>query len=171
MLTGVLVLALHALVRRGEHVLVSAYETSSAPEVHQLDHAVPLDQLLDALTTAPDWFTPHSRLKRFLLDKQRKVLESGENVDWGTAENLAMASLLADGVRVRLTGQDVRRGTFSHRHAVIYDVNTGRRYTRLGHVTENQAGLEIYDSPLSESGVLGFEWGYSLDSPLAELWS
>ncbi|HJK89284.1 MAG TPA: 2-oxoglutarate dehydrogenase E1 component, partial [Polyangiaceae bacterium LLY-WYZ-15_(1-7)] len=124
-----------------------------------------LDQLLDALTTAPDWFTPHSRLKRFLLDKQRKVLESGENVDWGTAENLAMASLLADGVRVRLTGQDVRRGTFSHRHAVIYDVNTGRRYTRLGHVTENQAGLEIYDSPLSESGVLGFEWGYSLDSP------
>ncbi len=124
-----------------------------------------LDKLLDSLTTVPDWFEPHPRLKRFVLDKQRKILESGKNVDWGTAENLAMASLLAEGTRVRLTGQDVRRATFSHRHAVIYDVRNGRRFTRLGHLAEDQAGLEIYDSPLSEAGVLGFEWGYSLDSP------
>jgi 2-oxoglutarate dehydrogenase E1 component len=121
--------------------------------------------LLDRLTTTPDWFEPHPRLKRFVLDKQRKILETGVDVDWGTAENLAMGSLLADGVRVRLTGQDVRRATFSHRHAVIFDVRDGRRLTRLGHLTEDQAGLEIYDSPLSEAGVLGFEWGYSLDSP------
>ena len=124
-----------------------------------------IDDLLDRLTTPPDWFEPHPRLKRFVLDKQRKILKSGKNVDWGTAENLAMGSLLTEGVRVRLTGQDVRRGTFSHRHAVIYDVRDGRRLTRLGHLSEDQAGLEIYDSPLSEAGVLGFEWGYSLDSP------
>ncbi len=120
---------------------------------------------LDRLTSYPDWFTPHPRIKRFVLDKQRKVMETGEGVDWGTAENLAFASLLMQGVRCRLTGQDVRRGTFSHRHAVIFDSETGRRYTRLGHLSEDQAHLEIYDSPLSEVGVLGFEWGYSLDSP------
>jgi 2-oxoglutarate dehydrogenase E1 component len=124
-----------------------------------------LKELLDRLTTYPDWFQPHSRLQRFVLDKQRQVLETGLEVDWGTAENLAMASILAEGTHIRLTGQDVRRGTFSHRHAVIYDVRNGRRYTRLGHVAENQGGLEIYDSPLSEAGVLGFEWGYSLDTP------
>jgi len=124
-----------------------------------------LDQALDALTSYPDWFTPHPRIQRFVLDKQRKVLESGEGVDWGTAENLAFGTLLIEGTRCRLTGQDVRRGTFSHRHAVIFDENTGRRYTRLGHLSPDQAQLEIYDSPLSEVGVVGFEWGYSLDSP------
>src|SRR5690606_23670617 len=76
-----------------------------------------------------------------------------------------IGSLLTEGVRVRLTGQDVRRGTFSHRHAVIFDSETGRRHTRLGHLSPDQAPLEIYDSSLSEAGVLGFEYGYSLDSP------
>ena len=126
-----------------------------------------LDALLDRLTTTPEDFTPHPRLKRFVLDKQREILQTGEGVDWGTAENLAIATLLVDGYRCRLTGQDARRGTFSHRHAVIYDEKTGRRYTRLGHLSENQAELEIYDSPLSEAGVLGFDWGYSLDTPEA----
>ncbi len=124
-----------------------------------------LVELLDRLTSYPDWFTPHPRIKRFVLDKQRQVLQTGEGVDWGTGENLAFASLLVEGHRCRLTGQDVRRGTFSHRHAVIYDAKTGRRYTRLGHLSPEQAHLEVYDSPLSEVGVLGFEWGYSLDSP------
>jgi 2-oxoglutarate dehydrogenase E1 component len=124
-----------------------------------------LDDALDKLTSYPDWFTPHPRIKRFVLDKQRKVLETGEGVDWGTAENLAFGTLLLEGVRCRLTGQDVRRGTFSHRHAVIFDSETGRRYTRLGHLSPDQAHLEIYDSSLSEAGVVGFEWGYSLDSP------
>jgi 2-oxoglutarate dehydrogenase E1 component len=124
-----------------------------------------LDSALESLTSYPDWFTPHPRIERFVLDKQRKVLETGEGVDWGTAENLAFATLLLEGTRCRLTGQDVRRGTFSHRHAVIFDKDTGRRYTRLGHLSPNQAHLEIHDSPLSEVGVLGFEYGYSLDSP------
>ncbi len=135
------------------------------PEVATSVPRETLDRLLDRMTQTPDWFEPHPRLKRFVLDKQRKILETGQNVDWGTAENLAMATLLDEGTRVRLTGQDARRGTFSHRHAVIYDVRTGRRYTRLGHLSERQAHLEIYDSPLSEAGVLGFEWGYSLDTP------
>ena len=137
-------------------------ETPAADTTYPREKLV---SLLDRLTTVAPWFTPHPRLKRFVLDKQRKVMDSGQGVDWGTAENLAFASLLVEGVRCRLTGQDVRRGTFSHRHAVIYDKNTGRRYTRLGHLSDDQAHLEIYDSPLSEIGVLGFEWGYSLDSP------
>ncbi|MFW2388282.1 MAG: 2-oxoglutarate dehydrogenase E1 component [Polyangiales bacterium] len=144
------------------------YRGGSDLDVPDADTRFPREQLVDALdklTTYPDWFTPHPRIKRFVLDKQRKVLDTGEGVDWGTAENLAFASLLIEGVRCRLTGQDVRRGTFSHRHAVIFDEKTGRRYTRLGHVSEDQAQLEIYDSPLSETGVVGFEWGYSLDSP------
>jgi 2-oxoglutarate dehydrogenase E1 component len=158
----------YALVPRSMEGLWNDFTGGLDTEVEDVPTAVPrerLEMLLDKLTTVPDWFTPHKRLKRFLLDKQRKILESGEGIDWGTAENLAMASLLADQIRVRLTGQDVRRGTFSHRHAVIFDSETGRRYTRLGHLTEDQAGLEIYDSPLSEAGVLGFEWGYSLDTP------
>lgn len=157
-----------ALVPRSMEGLWSGYlggKDAEAPEVATAVERSRLDALLGRLIQYPEWFTPHSRLKRFLLDKQQKMLEDGDPLDWGTAENLAMASILADGVRVRLTGQDVRRGTFSHRHAVIYDSETGRRYTRLGHVADEQAGLEIYDSPLSEAGVLGFEWGYSLDSP------
>ncbi|MBW2188591.1 MAG: 2-oxoglutarate dehydrogenase E1 component [Deltaproteobacteria bacterium] len=124
-----------------------------------------LDDALHKLTSYPDWFTPHPRIERFVLDKQRKILETGEGVDWGTAENLAFGTLLLEGFRCRLTGQDVRRGTFSHRHAVIFDSKTGRRYTRLGHLSTDQAHLEIYDSSLSEAGVVGFEYGYSLDSP------
>ena len=135
------------------------------PEADTRFERAKLVEALDHLTTYPEGFTPHPRIERFVLDKQRKVMQTGAGVDWGTAENLAFASLLLDGVRCRLTGQDVRRGTFSHRHAVIFDSKTGRRYTRLGHLSPDQAQLEIYDSPLSETGVLGFEWGFSLDSP------
>jgi 2-oxoglutarate dehydrogenase E1 component len=144
------------------------YKGGSDLDVPDADTRYPREKLveaLDRLTSYPDWFTPHPRIERFVLEKQRKVMETGEGVDWGTAENLAFATLLLQGVRCRLTGQDVRRGTFSHRHAVIFDSETGRRYTRLGHLSPDQAQLEIYDSSLSEAGVLGFEWGYSLDSP------
>ncbi|MEO0326170.1 MAG: 2-oxoglutarate dehydrogenase E1 component, partial [Myxococcota bacterium] len=158
----------YALVPGSGKGVWEGYEGGPDREVDDVDTGVDratLEALLTSLTETPEWFTPHPRIKRFLLDKQKKMLASGEGLDWGTGENLAMASLLAAGTRVRLTGQDVRRGTFSHRHGVIYDVKTGRRYTRLGHLTPEQAGLEIYDSPLSEAGVLGFEFGYSLDSP------
>ncbi len=148
--------------------LWTEYQGGRDLDVPDADTRFPLDDLmgaLESLTTYPDWFTPHPRIERFVLEKQRKVMETGEGVDWGTAENLAFATLLLEGIRCRLTGQDVRRGTFSHRHAVIFDKDSGRRYTRLGHLSPTQAQLEIYDSPLSEVGVVGFEWGYSLDSP------
>lgn len=165
-----------AEAREGDYNLIPAsmeglwtdYKGGPDSSVADADTSYPrekLIELLDGLTTYADWFTPHPRLQRFVLDKQRKIMETGVDVDWGTAENLAFGTLLVGGIRCRLTGQDVRRGTFSHRHAVIYDKDTGRRYTRLGHLHPDQAQLEIYDSPLSEVGVLGFEWGYSLDTP------
>jgi 2-oxoglutarate dehydrogenase E1 component len=86
-------------------------------------------------------------------------------LDWGAAETLAYASLVTEGTPVRLSGQDSRRGTFSHRHAVLHDSLTGRLYTPLAFLTEDQARFEVWDSPLSEAGVLGFEYGYSLDTP------
>ncbi|MFO0694845.1 MAG: 2-oxoglutarate dehydrogenase E1 component [Polyangiales bacterium] len=124
-----------------------------------------LQELLGKIVTLPEGFTPHPRVKRFVLDKQKEILDKDEPLDWGTAENLAFATLLVDGHRSRLTGQDVRRGTFSHRHAVVFDVNTGKPHCRLAGLTPDQAKIEIYDSPLSEAGVVGFEWGYSLDTP------
>jgi 2-oxoglutarate dehydrogenase E1 component len=145
-----------------------AYKGGRDVDTPRVDTGYPREKLvdlIDKLTTVPDGFTPHPRLQRFVLDKQREIMTTGVDVDWGTAENLALASMLVEGHACRLTGQDVRRGTFSHRHAVIFDSITGARYTRLGHLSENQARLEIVDSPLSEAGVVGFEWGYSLDTP------
>jgi 2-oxoglutarate dehydrogenase E1 component len=93
-------------------------------------------------------------------------MASGERpLDWASAESLAFASLAADGVRVRLSGQDSERGTFSQRHAVLHDVDTDRRYRPLQNLVSNQASVDIYNSPLSEGAVLGFEYGYSLDCP------
>src|SRR5690606_12413549 len=91
--------------------------------------------------------------------------EGKRKFDWGAAESMAFASLVKENVRVRLTGQDCCRGTFSHRHAVLHDTESGRRYMPLAHVSPEQGAIEIENSPLSEAGVLGFEYGYSLDWP------
>jgi 2-oxoglutarate dehydrogenase E1 component len=97
-----------------------------------------------------------------ILDLRRDRVTNGEPFDWGTGEHLAFASLVASGHMVRITGQDARRGTFSHRHATLFDQKSGAGYTPLA----NLGGpFEIHDSPLSEAGVLGFEYGYSLDRP------
>jgi 2-oxoglutarate dehydrogenase E1 component len=117
-----------------------------------------------ALSTVPPGFTPHPKLVRLLKDRQA-MATGGKPIDWGMGELLAFGTLLGEGVRVRMSGQDVRRGTFSHRHAVLSDYNTGVEYTPLEHITEGQGPFEIRDSPLSEAGVLGFEYGYSLDMP------
>ena len=93
------------------------------------------------------------------------MLDGERPLDWATGEALAFATLAAEGHRVRLTGQDSERGTFSQRHAVLHDVEDGHIYIPLQHVAEGQARVEIYNSPLSEAGVLGFEYGYSLDTP------
>jgi 2-oxoglutarate dehydrogenase E1 component len=86
-------------------------------------------------------------------------------IDWATAEELAYASLLEDGVPIRLTGEDVGRGTFSHRHAVFRDVNTGQRYVPLQHLPQARASFEVHNSPLSENATIGFEYGYSIQAP------
>lgn len=93
------------------------------------------------------------------------MAEEEEPLDWSAAEALAFASLADGGFRVRLSGQDSERGTFSHRHAILHDFKDGRSYAPLQHLSERQSPVEIYNSPLSEPGVLGFEYGYSLDCP------
>jgi 2-oxoglutarate dehydrogenase E1 component len=117
-----------------------------------------------ALTTVPPDFTPHPKVSK-LLETRGQMGAGRRPLDWGMGEALAFGTLLAEGVRVRVSGQDVRRGTFSHRHAVMADYNDGHEYTPLEYLGEGQGVFEIRDSPLSEAGVLGFEYGYSLDMP------
>jgi 2-oxoglutarate dehydrogenase E1 component len=129
--------------------------------------AVPEDVLRDLATKleqVPEGFTIHPRLKN-ILAKRWKAVRDGKGIDWGTGEHLAFASLVDSGIPVRLTGQDSRRGTFSHRHAVLVDQVTEADYVPLNNLSENQARFYVYDSPLSEVSVLGFEYGYSIAEP------
>ena len=117
-----------------------------------------------ALTRLPDGFHLHPKLNRF-LDARRKMIETGEGIDWATAEALAFGTLVAEGTFVRLSGQDSARGTFSQRHADFIDQVTEQRYTPLEHVREGQARFVVNNSPLAEASVLGFEYGYSQAEP------
>ncbi|MDD9900501.1 MAG: 2-oxoglutarate dehydrogenase E1 component [Alphaproteobacteria bacterium] len=119
-----------------------------------------------ALTTVPDGFNLNSKIARQLKSKQ-KMFETGEGFDWATAEALAFGALALEGSRVRLSGQDCGRGTFSQRHAALTDQETEERYIPLNHIDPDQAKFEVHDSPLSEAGVLGFEYGYSTSYPQA----
>eukprot|EP00475_Leptophrys_vorax_P020461 TRINITY_DN2799_c0_g1_i1.p1 TRINITY_DN2799_c0_g1~~TRINITY_DN2799_c0_g1_i1.p1 ORF type:complete len:1001 (-),score=269.50 TRINITY_DN2799_c0_g1_i1:1086-4088(-) len=117
------------------------------------------------LVDIPKDFNVHPRLKGILQNKA-KMIETGQGLDWGTAEALAFGSLLLEGVHVRLSGQDVERGTFSHRHAVLHDQKASSQpFVPLHHLDPKQAGFTVSNSSLSEFGVLGFELGYSLESP------
>jgi 2-oxoglutarate dehydrogenase E1 component len=100
-----------------------------------------------------------------LLDARREMAKGDKPLDWAAGEALAYASLVASGTRVRISGQDSRRGTFTHRHAVVIDTNTGRPYYPLQHLDPKQAPFEVYDSSLSEMAVMGFEFGYAMDDP------
>ena len=120
--------------------------------------------LAKEIHTIPEGFTPHKRIKKIYNDREQSIIE-GKNIDWATAEALAFATLLKDGYGVRLSGQDVGRGTFSHRHAVLYDQENEKRFVPLRHFRKEQALFEIVDSFLSEFGVLGFEYGYSQADP------
>jgi 2-oxoglutarate dehydrogenase E1 component len=124
-----------------------------------------LKQVVDGLTTVPPDFNVLPKVRRITIDRQREVYENGGPYDWGFAEALAFGSLLLEGVPVRLSGQDSRRGTFSHRHAFLYDARSGKPYLPLLHLGPNQARICIYNSLLSEAAVLGFDYGYSLDYP------
>src|SRR4051812_3467227 len=114
------------------------------------------------LTTVPEGLTVHKTLQR-VIDGRRQMLESGEGFDWATAEALAFGTLVKEGFQVRLSGQDSGRGTFSQRHAVWVDQNDGHKYIPLTHIKGGR--FEVRDSPLSEFGVLGFEYGYALSDP------
>ncbi len=166
---------------------VTGYQREASPDT-AISNEV-LERVRAAMTTTPEGFTLHPKLKP-VLAKRQAMAEGKEPMDWGTAEHLAFGSLLADGFRVRLSGQDVGRGTFSHRHAVIHDYVTGEGYVplnALAHqsqaspvadpvVVENaltqqmsepvaEVDFSVYDSLLSEYGVLGFEYGYSVADP------
>jgi 2-oxoglutarate dehydrogenase E1 component len=123
-----------------------------------------LTSWLKGLTRTPEDFHPHPKLKK-LLQAREQMAAGQEPLDWSAAEALAFASLACCGVRVRLSGQDSERGTFSQRHAVFHDYQDGHTWAPFQHLMPNQAPVEIINSPLSEVGVLGFEYGYSLDYP------
>jgi 2-oxoglutarate dehydrogenase E1 component len=111
----------------------------------------------------PEGFTPNQKLER-LFRKTRGELDDEAGIDWAHAEALAFASLLEDGVPIRLTGQDTVRGTFSQRHAALYDAETGERYVPLQNIPQAKASFAVYNSPLSEIAVMGFEYGYSVNA-------
>jgi 2-oxoglutarate dehydrogenase E1 component len=145
----------------------------AAGEARRGDTAVEIEVLKEIgykLTEPPSNFHAHPKILRQLKNR-RKMFETGEGLDWATGEALAFGTLLSDGVPVRLTGQDSGRGTFSHRHAVLIDQDTEARHVPLRSLRFGQAPFEVIDSPLSEAGVLGFEYGYSLAEPhMLVLW-
>jgi 2-oxoglutarate dehydrogenase E1 component len=129
-----------------------------------------LKQIGEKITSVPEGFHVHKTIQRF-LDNRRKAIETGEGIDWATAEALAFCTLLLDGNRVRLSGQDSERGTFSQRHSVLVDQETEERHTPFNYIAEKQGRYEVINSMLSEEAVLGFEYGYSLAEPEAlTLW-
>ncbi|MDE3254007.1 MAG: 2-oxoglutarate dehydrogenase E1 component, partial [Bacteroidota bacterium] len=125
-----------------------------------------IKRLFDQLMKWPDNFKPLKKVEKLLQDKI-KLLETEQKIDWATGELLAYSSLLIENNIVRMSGQDVKRGTFSHRHAILRDENTNEGYNRLNFFQENQAKFRIYNSLLSEYGVLGFEYGYAMANPNA----
>ncbi len=138
------------------------HEVPSFPPV--TDTAVRVETLAtinEQLLQYPADFTPHPRLAK-QLERRREALGDAGGIDWGHAEALAFGSLIAAGTSVRMTGQDAERGTFSHRHAVLSDVKTGRKFTPLQHLPGATATLEIHNSALSEMAVMGFEYGFSV---------
>jgi 2-oxoglutarate dehydrogenase E1 component len=135
----------------------------------QVDTSVPLDELKainQALLQFPEGFALHSKLERS-IKRRLKIFDDPQQpeVDWSAAEQLALGTILAQGISVRFTGEDVQRGTFSQRHAVFHDVNTGAAFIPLGHFSQAGASFEIINSPLSENAALGFEFGYNLLAP------
>jgi 2-oxoglutarate dehydrogenase E1 component len=145
----------------------SNYVGGHEADASEIDTGVPADPLASLLarqTELPENFKPHSKLQKLL--EMRRAMASGQvSLDWAAAEAMAFASLLVEGVPVRLSGQDAERGTFSQRHCVLHDLQTGKTHTPLRHLDPKQAPFMVNNSPLCETGVMGFEYGYSLDTP------
>jgi 2-oxoglutarate dehydrogenase E1 component len=140
-------------------------DRTASPPVDTAVAAGRLRDLNQALLKTPEGFNVHRKLRRPLARRTEALEEGG--IDFGHAEALAFASLLTEGVHIRLTGQDTERGTFSHRHLVLHDENTGLRYTPMQNLQDASAPFELHNSPLSEIACLGFEYGYSAATPSA----
>ncbi|HYR22852.1 MAG TPA: 2-oxoglutarate dehydrogenase E1 component [Chthoniobacterales bacterium] len=147
-----------------ESTAVFQPEYKSSPVATAINEKT-LKTIVDALTRVPDDFNIQPKIKRIIIEHRRKVFENGGPFEWHYAELLAFGALLLEGTPVRLSGQDSARGTFSTRHAILYDAKTGAPYVPLMHTAEKQARICIYNSLLSEAAVLGFDYGYSLDYP------
>ena len=143
------------------------YKGGFEKDVEEVKTRVPkarLAQLLKALTVLPQDFHPHPKIAK-VLEIRAQAAEGRKPIDWAMGEALAFATIATEGFRIRMTGQDIGRGTFSHRHAVLHDCENGSTYCTLANLDPKQAPVELHNSPLSESAVLGFEYGYSLDWP------
>lgn len=155
----------------GEMPLDRGPESLPPEEADEPETAIALDRLRDlnaAIGSVPEGFTVHPKLARQLQRRVTALDEAGEaRVDWAHAELLALGSLLRDGVPIRLTGQDTVRGTFSQRHAGLFDANSGERYVPLEHLPGSRASFELHNSPLSEYATMGFEYGYAVACPEA----
>lgn len=142
----------------------SVDRASVAQEVETALPAEELHALNDALLTRPEGFAVNDRLER-VLRRRQSALDGSKAIDWAHAESLAFASILANGTPIRLSGEDSERGTFSQRHLVLHDTNTGATFTPLQALPQARASFAVYNSPLSEAAVLGFEYGYSIHAP------
>ncbi|MDA0873441.1 MAG: multifunctional oxoglutarate decarboxylase/oxoglutarate dehydrogenase thiamine pyrophosphate-binding subunit/dihydrolipoyllysine-residue succinyltransferase subunit [Bacteroidetes bacterium] len=149
-----------------EAELLRKREPEPLPVVDTRAPAQDMRDVVKALNNLPADFQVHPKLER-QFSRREKLFDEEKRIDWGFAEALAFGSILLDGKRVRVSGQDSRRGTFSHRHAVLYDQETGAQYIPLNHIRDGQESLFIYDSLLSEYAVCGFEYGYSVANPQA----
>jgi 2-oxoglutarate dehydrogenase E1 component len=144
-------------------------EVPPSGAARRVQTGVPLERLLALnreLMQVPPGFTVHRKLERARERRLTMLDQPGERtVDWATAEELAFATILEDGVPIRITGEDVERGTFSQRHGVLHDATTGAEHTPLARLTRARAAFEIHNSPLSENGAVGFEFGYNIQQP------
>jgi len=148
---------------------VGPMPSKSEGKLVELETKVDRATLLDwneEFVRVPAGFTVHPKLLR-QLERRKTAFANGGEFDWGLGEELAFASLLAEGTPIRLTGQDTQRGTFSHRHLVFHDAKTNATYTPLQHLAQGRASMELYNSPLSEYACLGFEYGYAVETPQA----
>jgi len=171
------------LVDKNMKDLHSAFESLEGKEIPRRTHPEPpppgvgkkvktsvqakkLRSYHNELHQVPSTFSLHSKLER-AMRRRGKILENPnkQNIDWALAEHLAFASILADGIAIRLTGQDTERGTFSHRHTIFHNVNDERIYIPLQELPQAKAAFEVYNSPLSENAALGFEYGYNIQEP------
>jgi 2-oxoglutarate decarboxylase len=150
----------------GEHATGEYHlDRTPSPEVVTAVDAETLKVLNDELLSVPDGFTVNPKLARQLQDRLKVFSEENGGINWAHAEALAFASLVTEGIPVRLTGQDTERGTFSNRHLVLHDPKTGQEYSAIQHLPGARATMELHNSPLSETACVGFEYGYSVEAP------